>query len=97
MDIQNFLIIVSGISIVTGLIVEAIKKTIECDLYNIIAGAVAVVLSMLVGVCYAVCVPVEVDARYVIFYLCVALASWLSAMLGFDKVKQALLQMGELK
>ena len=94
MSIENFMFILAGISIVTGLIVEAIKSFYNTDAYNIIAGVVALVLSVAVAVAWHFWFNTGIDARYIIFWLAMALASWLSAMLGFDKIKQAIQQIG---
>lgn len=94
MSIETFTYIVSAIAVIDGLIVEALKQIVKTDVYNFIAGIVAVILSVCVAIGYALCVPVIVDAKYIVYFLCIALASWLSAMLGFDKVKQTLIQIG---
>lgn len=94
MSVELFMIMISTISVVTGLVVEAIKSYVKTDMYNLIAGIVALIISVAVSICYALWYAVRVDEKYVIFFVCVAFASWLSAMVGFDKVKQAIIQIG---
>lgn len=94
MSVEVFLYVIMAISVVTGLVVEALKKIIKRNDYNIIAGYVSLVLTVCVAAGYAVWNGIGVDAKYIIFFICVAFASWLSAMLGFDKVKQAIIQIG---
>lgn len=94
MTVEVFVYLIMAISVVTGLVVEALKMIVKRNDYNIIAGFVAIILTICAAGGYAIWNQITIDARYVIFFIGVAFASWLSAMLGFDKVKQALIQIG---
>ena len=84
------------VSALVGLITEAVKKIMteynKTYSANTLAGIVAFVLSSAVGVVYVIytggafTIPVVVDI--VVFVI----ASWLCAMLGYDKVIQTLSQ-----
>lgn len=93
-SVELFMFILSAISVITGLVVEAFKVFYKTDCYNLLAGIVAIALTAITSVFYALWYPVIIDCKYIIFFICLAFASWLSAMLGFDKIKQALLQIG---
>lgn len=94
MSVEIFVYVIMAISIVTGLVVEALKMIIPRNDYNIIAGFVAVILTVIAATGYALWNEILIDTKYIIFFTGVAFASWLSAMLGFDKIKQALIQIG---
>lgn len=96
MTIQIFLFFLFGISLLTGLFVQAIKKLLgefkKKIGSNLLSSIVSIVLSILVGVFYPLLFNVQVDIAYVIWFVIIAIFSWLVAMLGYDKVKQTILQ-----
>lgn len=93
---DEMITIVFLITAFTGLIVEAIKKMWKnASQYNALAGIVAIITTFAFAVANAIWKGIEVDSQYAIFYLCVAFMSWLSAMVGFDKVKQTIKQIEE--
>jgi len=59
---------------------------------NTLAGCVAVALSALAGVGYIVLMDAQVTPKVIVMLVALALLSWLSAMVGYDKVVQALSQ-----
>lgn len=86
MTLECFLLLLMIVSILTGLFTEGIKKLLEESKKtykaNFLAGGVAVVLSVLVGSGYIILIDAQI------------LLSWLSAMVGYDKVIQSL---GQIK
>ena len=85
------------ISAFTTLATEGLKKLLDANdcTYNsnILAGIVAIVLSAAYGIGYTIIQGTAVTAALVIYYLCMCFLSWLCAMLGYDKVKQAIEQL----
>ncbi len=84
-------------STLTGLATEAVKKTLT-DVNvtipaNILAGIVALVLAAALGLCYLLLAAIPFDARSVVYLLALVFMSWLCAMVGYDKVVQALGQL----
>lgn len=83
------------ISTFTGLATEAIKKILDAKNVNyssnILAGIVAVVLSVIYGGFVAVS-EMEITTALIVKLICLVFLSWLSAMVGYDKVKQAIKQ-----
>lgn len=96
MNIEHFLMLLIGVSVFTALVTEAIKKIMDESgkVYksNILAGAVSVVLSVLAGAGYMVMAEAQINAKMAVILIALVLLSWLCAMVGYDKVMQAISQ-----
>ena len=91
-----FLIALGIVSTFTTLTVQAIKKLLG-DFKkkigtNLLASIVSIILSAALAAGYAIVKDIPVDAVYIVYGLALAFSSWLAAMLGYDKVKQAIEQ-----
>jgi hypothetical protein len=95
MSLEVFLVLLLAVSIFTSLTVEAIKKFVG-DKYNmssnIVAGIVAIVLGIVVGVFYCILVGIAFGTQIIIMLVALVFLSWLCAMVGYDKVVQAIMQ-----
>lgn len=99
MQIQVFLLMLLACSLFTSLIVEGLKKMLDKSgkvlaSSNITVAVVAVVLALSVSVCYALYLGLQFTTQYIICMAALCLLSWLCAMVGYDKVMQALKQLG---
>ena len=101
MTMNVFLTLLLAVSILTGLVVEALKKFFDKKLgdektysSNMLAGITAIVLSIIVGVFYCILANVAFSANIIIYLIALMLLSWLSSMVGYDKVIQSLTQIG---
>ena len=87
---------VFAVSTFTTLTVQAIKKLLgefkKKIGTNLLASIVAIVLSAALTAGYAIVKDISVDAVYIVYGIALAFVSWLCAMLGYDKVKQAIEQ-----
>ena len=97
MTTDIFLMLLMAVSVLTGLFTEAVKSTLDAlgkkfPSSNILAGIVAVTLSVLVSVMFSVLNEITATDKVMVCYVALALLSWLSAMVGYDKVIQALTQ-----
>lgn len=96
MTLQVFLSGLLLVSILTGLVTEAIKTIFEEQkkkyYSNTIAGVVAVILAVLVDLGYTVLNGVVFNASWIVCLVALIGLSWLCAMVGYDKVIQALSQ-----
>lgn len=96
MNLELFLLGLMIVSIFTGLFTEAIKKILDefKKTYhsNFLAGIVAVALSTLVGAGYMIATETQITDKMMIYLIALVLLSWLSAMVGYDKVLQAIEQ-----
>lgn len=100
MSLHVFLIMLLICSVFTSLTVEGIKKMFthgEAGKANFIAAIVAVVLAVALGAAYAIIFAVAIDAQYIVMVFALCFLSWLCAMVGYDKVIQAISQITESK
>lgn len=59
---------------------------------NALAGYVAIGLSIAVGIAYIILVGAALNAQTAVYLIALILLSWLCAMVGYDKVMQAIAQ-----
>lgn len=94
--IQVFLLGLLVVSTITGLTTEAIKKLLDeakkTYRSNLLAGIVATVLSVAVGVGYILIADIGFTTSSIICLVALIFMSWLCAMVGYDKVIQAISQ-----
>ena len=95
----NFEVFLLGLMItstLTGLVTEAIKKilTEHNKMYraNTLAGLVSLVLSTAVGTGYIVLTHTAFTSQIIVYVIALVFMSWLCAMVGYDKVIQAISQ-----
>lgn len=97
MNFEIFLLGLLVVSVFASLFTEGIKKILDEGKKrysaNILAGAVAVVLSVAVGTGYMILTETAFNAKMAVFLIALILLSWLAAMVGYDKVVQAITQM----
>ena len=72
--------------------IKTFKKESESYSANLIAGIVAVVLSVAIAAAYIIMMEATLTAKLAVYLIALMLFSWLGAMLGFDKVTQMILQ-----
>ena len=96
MSLEVFLLGLLIVSTLTGLFTEAIKKWLGergTKYYsNALAGYVAIGLSIAVGIAYIILVGAVLSAQTAVYLIALILLSWLCAMVGYDKVMQAIAQ-----
>lgn len=92
----NFEIFLLGLlitSTLTGLVTEAVKKILtehnKTYRANTLAGLIALVLSAAIGAGYIVLTGSVFTSQVVVYLISLVFMSWLSAMVGYDKVIQA--------
>ena len=98
MNITAFLFLFSIFSVLTGLVVEAIKKFIsdkENRSYNIIVLIVALIIGIVGTLLYYYMSGTVISMTSLIFAILMGFASALGAMIGYDKVKEAIAQLGK--
>lgn len=101
MSMEIFLLGLLVVSTLTGLCTESIKiwLTERHKKYhaNALAGYVALALSVAVGVAYIILTGSAINAQMAVYLIALMLLSWLSAMVGYDKVIQAISQFKRTK
>lgn len=96
MTLDIFLLGLFIVSTFTGLFTEGIKQWLKAmnKTYhtNLLAGYVAIVLSILVSAGYLVLTETMLNAQMFVYLIALVLLSWLAAMIGHDKIVQAISQ-----
>lgn len=96
MSVDIFLFLMLAVSVLTGLFTEAIKKVLDslgmkCNT-NLMSGAVATVLAVCVDAGYIIMTDTALNDKMAVMLIALILLSWLCAMVGYDKVMQAITQ-----
>lgn len=94
--LQVFLLGLLITSTLTGLVTEAVKKVLvdfsKTYRANTLSGLVALILSLAVGTCYILFKNIGFTSQSVVGLIILIFSSWLCAMVGYDKVMQAVTQ-----
>lgn len=94
MNIQALLLISAAL---TALLTQAVKVWLtehgKDYSANSLAGCISVAVAICIGIVAAVQGQVTVDAAYICDGAVLAVLSWVSAMVGYDKVVQMLTQL----
>lgn len=95
MNTTMFLILLSAFSVISSLVTEGIKNIIT-DKVNLSYNIVALVTALIIGgggtAIYYQLNTIPFTVNNIIYMLLMGLASGLTSMVGFDKVKQMVLQ-----
>lgn len=93
---QTFLLGLLISSTLTGLATEAVKTVLtennKTYRANTLAGIVALVVSAMIAVGYVLFMAIPFTAQIMVNIVALVLMSWLCAMVGYDKVIQAISQ-----
>lgn len=95
MTVTMFLMLLSAFSVISGLVTESIKKLVN-DKVNLSWNITALVVALIIGSCgcfiYYQLSAIAFSLNNIIYAMLMGLASGLVSMIGYDKVKQAVLQ-----
>ena len=93
---EIFMIGLLIISTITGLATEAVKSVLaehnKSYRANTLAGLVALAVSVAIGLGYIFIANIPFSAQVIVCLIAEVFMSWLCAMLGYDKVVQAISQ-----
>ena len=96
MTIQMFLGMLFVFASISSLMTEAIKTLIN-DKVNYASNIIVLIVSIIVGavgLCvYYVLNDIIIGNKEIIYIGLMSIATWLSAMLGYDKLKESILQL----
>lgn len=82
-------------SVVTGLVVEAIKKMVgdtPVRNINILVAIISVIVGTVVPIGYMIVHKIPITSESILFIIGIVGLSWLCSMVGYDKVVQTILQ-----
>lgn len=95
-NIEIFMLGLLVVSTLTSLVTEAIKKLLSergITYYaNTLAGVIAIILSVAIGIGYVVLTGTGFNAQIIVYIVTMVFVSWLCSMVGYDKVIQAIKQ-----
>lgn len=95
-NIEIFLLGALITSTLTSLVTEAIKKILseynKTFPSNTLVGLVALILSAAIGTGYIIVTGTAFTATIAVYLVILVFISWLCAMVGYDKVIQAIAQ-----
>lgn len=98
---ENSIILLSITTTMTTLVVESLKHMLNLSSknvsYNIMAAVTSVVCALLVAFAYIILADVVIGPKTIVYIVALALTSWVSSMVSFDKVKEAVKQLDLIK
>lgn len=99
MTITTFLILLAAFAAVTAVVTEGVKKFLDGQGVTYASNIVVLIVALIVGcggtAIYYVNYQVPFNALNSVYLALMGVANWLSAMVGYDKVKQAVEQLGK--
>lgn len=99
MTITTFLVLLAGFAAITSVVAEGIKKLLDGQGVEYASNIVVLIVAVVVGcggtAIYYVNYQIPFNAINSVYLALMGVANWLSAMVGYDKVKQAIEQLGK--
>ena len=97
MTIEMFLILLTAFSVLTSLFTEAVKKFFDSLEVEYASNIIALIVAVFVGgvgtVIFYLFNGIELNLVNTICVFLMMGANWLGSMIGYDKVKQAIIQL----
>lgn len=98
MTVTTFLILLTVFAAMTALLTEAVKKFLDGQKVSYASNVVVLIVALIIGcggtAVYYVNYQVPFNALNSIYLALMGVANWVGAMVGYDKVKQAIAQLG---
>ncbi len=99
MTVTTFLILLTAFAAATSLVTEAVKKFMDGMGVRYASNIVVLAVAMVIGcggtAVYYVNYQVPFTALNSVYLALMGVANWIGAMVGYDKVKQAVSQLGK--
>lgn len=99
MTVTTFLILLTICAAITSLVTEGVKKLLDDAKIGYASNILVLIVAVIVGcgatALYYVNYQVPFNALNSVYLALMGIANWLGAMLGYDKVKQAIAQIGK--
>lgn len=96
MTVTIFLILLTICATITALLTEAVKKFLDAQKVNYASNILVLIISLLIGcgasAIYYVNFQIPFNALNSVYLALMGIANWVGAMVGYDKVKQAIEQ-----
>lgn len=98
MTVTAFLVLLTVFATITGLVTEAVKKFLNEQKVKYASNIVVLIVALIVGcggtAIYYVNYQVSFNALNSVYLALMGIANWIGSMVGYDKVKQAIAQLG---
>lgn len=98
MTVTTFLILLTICATITSLVSEGVKKFFDGMKVKYASNILVLIVALIIGcgatALYYVNYQVPFTALNSVYLALMGVANWLGAMLGYDKVKQAISQIG---
>lgn len=98
MSVTTFLILLTVFATFTALMTEAVKKFLDAQKITYASNIVVLIVALIIGcggtAVYYINYQVPFNALNSVYLALMGLANWIGAMVGYDKVKQAITQLG---
>lgn len=99
MTVTVFLVLLTIYATATSIITEAVKKFLDGQKIAYASNVLVLAIALFVGcggtAIYYVNYQVPFTALNSVYLAMMGVANWVGAMVGYDKVKQAILQIGQ--
>ena len=97
MNITTFLFLLTSFAVLTAVVTEAVKKFLDEQHVHYASNIVVLIIALLVGcggtVLYYISTGIPFTALNITYIPLMGIANWIGAMVGYDKVKQAIEQL----
>lgn len=97
MSVTTFLILLTVFATFTALMTEAVKKFLDAQKVTYASNIVVLIVALVIGcggtAVYYINYQVPFNALNSVYLALMGLANWIGAMVGYDKVKQAITQL----
>lgn len=97
MTITNFLVLLAGFAAITSVVTEGVKKFLDGQCVEYASNIVVLIVALIVGcggtAIFYLNTEIDFTTLNIVYLALMGLANWLTAMLGYDKVKQAVEQL----
>lgn len=95
MTVEIFLTLLVFFSTATSLATEAFKKLVGNKIpYNILVLIIAMIVGCVGVYVYYILNNIEINSINIICLVLMGIANWIGAMVGYDKIKQLINQIG---
>ena len=98
MTMETFLLLLTSLSIITGLVTEGVKKFLDTSNVKYTSNILVLIIAVFVGgvgtVIYYLSKDVTWTYMNITSIFLMIIANWLGAMIGYDKVIQTIKQLG---
>ena len=98
MTVTSFLVLLTVFATITALVTEAVKKFLNEQKVKYASNIVVLIVALIVGcggtAIYYVNFQIPFNALNSVYLALMGIANWIGSMVGYDKVKQAIAQLG---